>query len=71
MQNDPDSRLKLNSVQFNRRYSEIRAEANGFVLQTANEGQQVSSGNAVFQTNGAGSGKWILRSGVTDKQWQP
>lgn len=61
---------QLNSVQFNRRYSEIRAEANGFVLRKlANEGQQVSSGNAVFQTNGAGSGKWILRSGVTDKQW--
>ena len=61
---------QLNSVQFNRRYSEIRAEASGFVLRKlANEGQQVSSGNAVFQTNGAGSGKWILRSGVTDKQW--
>jgi RND family efflux transporter MFP subunit len=61
---------QLNSVQFNRRYSEIRAEANGYVLRKlANEGQQVSSGNAVFQTNGAGSGKWILRSGVTDKQW--
>jgi RND family efflux transporter MFP subunit len=61
---------QLNSVQFNRRYSEIRAEANGFVLRKlANEGQQVSSGNAVFQTNGAGSGRWILRSGVTDKQW--
>ena len=50
---------QLNSVQFNRRYSEIRAEANGFVLRKlANEGQQVSSGNAVFQTNGAGSGNW-------------
>jgi RND family efflux transporter MFP subunit len=61
---------QLNSVQFNHRYSEIRAEASGFVLRKlANEGQQVSSGNAVFQTNGAGSGKWILRSGVTDKQW--
>jgi RND family efflux transporter MFP subunit len=61
---------QLNGVQFNRRYSEIRAEANGFVLRKlVNEGQQVSSGNAVFQTNGAGSGKWILRSGVTDKQW--
>ena len=61
---------QLNSAEFNRHYSEIRAEANGFVLRKmANEGQQVSSGNAVFQTNGAGSGKWILRSGVTDKQW--
>jgi RND family efflux transporter MFP subunit len=61
---------QLNSAKFNRRYSEIRAEANGFILRKlANEGQQVSSGNAVFETNGAGSGKWILRTGVTDKQW--
>jgi RND family efflux transporter MFP subunit len=61
---------QLGSVEFNRRFSEIRAESNGYVLRKlANEGQQVSSGTAVFQTNGAGSGKWILRSGVTDKQW--
>jgi RND family efflux transporter MFP subunit len=61
---------QLNTMLFNRRYSEIRAGTNGFVLRKlANKGQQVSSGNAVFQTNGAGSVKWILRSGVTDKQW--
>jgi multidrug efflux pump subunit AcrA (membrane-fusion protein) len=64
------SAQQLNSVRFNRHYSEIRAEANGFVLRKlANEGQLVNAGNAVFQTNGAGSGKWILRAGVTDKQW--
>jgi RND family efflux transporter MFP subunit len=62
---------QLNSVRFNRRFSEIRAEANGYVLRKLmNEGQQVSSGTAVFQTNGAGSENWILRSGVTDKQWE-
>jgi RND family efflux transporter MFP subunit len=61
---------QLNTARFNRRYSEIRAEANGFVLRKlANEGQLVNSGNAVLQTNGAGSGKWILRAGITDKQW--
>ncbi len=61
---------QLNSARFNRQYSEIRAEANGFVLRKlANEGQVVNSGNPVLQTNGAGSGKWILRAGVTDKQW--
>jgi RND family efflux transporter MFP subunit len=61
---------QLNSVQFNRRYSEIRAEVNGYVLRKlVNEGQQVSSGNAVLETNGAGSAKWILRTGVTDRQW--
>jgi len=61
---------QLNTVRFNRQYSEIRAEANGFVLRKlANEGQLVNAGNPVVQTNGAGSGKWILRAGVTDKQW--
>jgi RND family efflux transporter MFP subunit len=61
---------QLNTARFNRQYSEIRAEANGFVLRKlANEGQLVNSGNAVLQTNGAGSGKWILRAGITDQQW--
>jgi RND family efflux transporter MFP subunit len=60
----------LNTARFNRQYSEIRAEANGFVLRKlANEGQLISSGNAVLQTNGAGAGRWILRAGITDKQW--
>jgi RND family efflux transporter MFP subunit len=61
---------QLNTARFNRQYSEIRAEADGFVLRKlANEGQLVNSGNAVLQTNGAGSGKWILRAGITDQQW--
>lgn len=61
---------QLNTARFNRQYSEIHAEANGFVLRKlANEGQLVNAGNAVLQTNGAGAGKWILRAGVTDKQW--
>ena len=61
---------QLNTARFNRQYSEIRAEANGFVLhKLASEGQLANAGNPVLQTNGAGSGKWILRAGVTDKQW--
>jgi len=61
---------QVSTARFNRQYSEIRAEANGFVLRKlANEGQLVNSGNAVLQTNGAGSGQWILRAGITDKQW--
>jgi RND family efflux transporter MFP subunit len=61
---------QLNSVRFNRNYSEIRAAANGFVLRKlASQGQQISAASAVLQTNGAGSGVWILRGGITDKQW--
>ncbi len=61
---------QLNTARFNRQYSEIHAEANGFVLRKlANEGQLVTAGNPVLQTNGAGSGRWILRAGITDRQW--
>jgi RND family efflux transporter MFP subunit len=61
---------QMNSARFNRRYSEIRAETNGFVLRKlASNGQLIKSGDPVLQTNGAGSANWILRAGVTDKQW--
>jgi RND family efflux transporter MFP subunit len=61
---------QLEAVNFNRSYSEIRALGNGFVLRKlANEGQVISSGTQVFQTNGAGQGKWMLRAGVSDREW--
>lgn len=61
---------QLEAANFNRSYSEIRAVNNGFVLRKmANEGQVISSGTTVFQTNGAGKGKWILRTGVSDREW--
>ena len=61
---------QLDAANFNRSYSEIRSVANGFVLRKlANEGQVISPGAPVFQTNGAGQGKWILRTGVSDHEW--
>jgi len=61
---------QLEAANFNRSYSEIRAVNNGFVLRKmANEGQVISPGSPVFQTNGAGKGKWILRTGVSDREW--
>jgi len=61
---------QLDAANFNRSYSEIRAMNNGFVLRKmASEGQVISSGTTVFQTNGAGQGKWILRTGVSDREW--
>jgi RND family efflux transporter MFP subunit len=61
---------QLEAANFNRSYSEIRSVSNGFVLRKmANEGQVISSGAPVFQTNGAGRGKWILRTGVSDREW--
>ncbi len=61
---------QLDAANFNRTYSEIRAVTNGFVLKKmANEGQVISSGTAVFQTNGAGKSEWKLRVGVSDREW--
>lgn len=61
---------QLEGANFNRSYSEIRAISDGFVLKKlASEGQVISPGLPVFQTNGAGKGKWILKTGVSDREW--
>lgn len=58
------------AAKFNRSYSEIRALSNGFVLRKlASEGQVIQSGTAVVQTNGASKGKWLLKTGVSDREW--
>jgi len=58
------------SVRFNQNYSEIRASQDGYVLKKmANPGQVVSSGTAVLQTNGASGHDWMLRVGLSDKEW--
>jgi RND family efflux transporter MFP subunit len=64
------AQAQLESAAFNRSFSQIKATANGFVLRKfVNSGQVVGPGDPVVKTNGAGSGDWILRSGVSDKQW--
>lgn len=64
------ARQQLQAVQFNRSYSEIRAPKNGYVLRKlANEGQVVGAGVPVLQTNGAQSSNWLLRVGISDREW--
>lgn len=64
------AKQQLEAARFNRRYSEIRASQNGYVLRKfANEGQNVAPGTGIFQTNGANSKSWLLRVNVNDKQW--
>lgn len=64
------SSQQLKAAKFNLSYSEIHAAKDGYVLKKlANEGQVISSGTAVFQTNGAQSGNWLLRVGMSDKEW--
>lgn len=61
---------QLNTAEFNLSYSQIRATQNGFVLRKfVNAGQQVSSGAAVLQINGASQGTWVLQATVNDQNW--
>jgi RND family efflux transporter MFP subunit len=60
----------LNTIQFNLRYSEIRSTTDGYVLlRLANEGQIVGPGTPVLQINGAKKGNWVVKIGVSDRQW--
>jgi RND family efflux transporter MFP subunit len=55
---------------FNRSYSEITATSDGYVLQKfANPGQVLGTGDPVLKVNGGAEGRWILKVGVSDKQW--
>lgn len=61
---------QLEAARFNRTYATIRALEDGFVLKKlASEGQVISSGTSVFQTNGARKGQWKLRVAVSDRAW--
>jgi len=61
---------QLEAASFNRSYSEIRAIGNGFVLKKlASEGQVIAPGAPVFITNGAGHGRWVLKAGISDREW--
>jgi RND family efflux transporter MFP subunit len=64
------SQQQLNMAAFNRQYSEIHAPEDGYILsKLANTGQQVTAGTAILKTNGAESGKWMLRVGISDGEW--
>lgn len=61
---------QLSAADFTRRFSSISAPANGYVLRKfVNPGQVVDVGDPILMTNGAADGKWILKIGVSDKQW--
>ncbi|HTE33608.1 MAG TPA: efflux RND transporter periplasmic adaptor subunit [Chryseolinea sp.] len=64
------AKQQLDAAGFNRAHSEIHAPANGFVLKKfVNTGQVVSTGDPVLLTNAVSAGNWILKVGVSDKQW--
>ncbi|SEW40995.1 efflux RND transporter periplasmic adaptor subunit [Chitinophaga arvensicola] len=64
------ARQQLSTTQFNRSYSAIHATQDGYVLhKLVSSGQMVNAGTPVLQTNGANSAHWLLRVGVSDREW--
>lgn len=58
------------TIQLNQGYSEIRATSDGFVLQKmANDGQVAGPGMPVLMVSGAGGRNWVVKAGVSDRQW--
>jgi len=61
---------QLEATEFNRSYSEIHAPADGYVLKKfVNAGQVVSTGDPVLVTNAVNQRGWMLKVGVSDRQW--
>ena len=60
----------LRIASFNRQYAQIRATGGGTILQKLmSEGEYASPGTAVFQFNGTEKNDWVVRFGVSDKDW--
>lgn len=58
------------TIQINQGYSEIKASTDGYVLmKMANEGQVVGPGMPVLQVSGESAGNWVVKAGVSDRQW--
>ncbi len=60
----------LEIAKFNRRFAEIRASKSGKVLKKImNEGELVGPGAPLFVINEAISSDWVVRVGVSDRDW--
>ncbi|MBC7903169.1 MAG: efflux RND transporter periplasmic adaptor subunit [Gemmatimonadaceae bacterium] len=60
----------LRIAKFNQQYAQIRASENGTVLKKIlNEGDFASAGTPVLQIIGTTSKDWVVRFGVSDKDW--
>ncbi len=57
-------------AQFNQNYSQLRSPATGTVLKKLmNEGELAGPGNAVVYVAATGQQNWVVRVGVSDKDW--
>ena len=65
------AKQNFQQVAFNQQYSKIYATQDGFIVKKMkNEGELAEPGGPVLMTGAvSGSSKWILTSGVSDKEW--
>jgi RND family efflux transporter MFP subunit len=60
----------LRIARFNQQYAQIRATENGTILKKImNEGELAAPGSPVFYMNGTAGSDWVMRFGVSDKDW--
>jgi len=60
----------LRIVRFNQQYAQIRATENGTILKKLmNEGEMAAPGAPVFMFSGTAGNDWVIRFGVSDKDW--
>jgi multidrug efflux system membrane fusion protein len=60
----------LHIATFNRQYAQILASTSGTILQKLmNEGEYAAAGTAVLLFNGTAANDWVVRFGVSDKDW--
>jgi len=60
----------LRIARFNQQYAQIRATENGTILKKLmNEGELAAPGAPVFFVNGNAGSDWVIRFGVSDKDW--
>ena len=60
----------LRIARFNQQYAQIRATESGTILKKLmNEGEMAGPGSPVFTFNGTAGNDWVIRFGVSDKDW--
>jgi multidrug efflux system membrane fusion protein len=57
-------------AKFNKKYASIYANQSGSVIKKEmNEGEMASAGSPVFTINASGNNNWIIKIGLSDKEW--
>jgi multidrug efflux system membrane fusion protein len=60
----------LRIAKFNQQYAQIRATEDGTIIKKLmSEGELASTGSPVLMMNGTSNNDWVVRFGVSDKDW--